>query len=410
LGFALALTLVTGFMGSCAGAHEREQAVHDRPTIEPVLTAFTGGLFELAASFDARKFTRLAHEIALIETPPEPKPEPPSPAQIAELLAGAAAHLRELEIKLSPRHDARGQLPPRSGLRAAYAEGRAFNLEGRHDQVRQWAALAKFGSQEPGPRVGRSPLIAYDLVVTSDLKKATAQLHVVVPADGLLSARGTHEAWIGDERWLNLSDALEPNRDYLPFKTNGSESLHRQWAQAEVVDALVTIAADYRQRTGLPLGIGDLSHVTGGKMEDHWTHQKGVDVDLYLLDPADTDAHDRPRVWWSHVRRGESRWTSRAEGKGEREPTLDPEDPRSHTPTSKRLEILAQIVVLIDEVAYFVHNDPLVLIPFDTQAGDRRPGRRFLHAKNRGYWPTHADHVHLRWVPGELPVGVTPRP
>jgi hypothetical protein len=51
-----------------------------------------------------------------------------------------------------------------------------------------------------------------------------------------------------------------------------------------------------------------------------------------------------------------------------------------------------------------------VLDPFDDQVGERRPGRRFLHADNRGYWPTHADHVHLRWVEGKLPVGVTPRP
>jgi hypothetical protein len=303
-------------------------------------------------------------------------------------------------------------VPDGSPLARAYAEQRALVLEGRVDQVRQWAALAKFGDPEPGPRCVSSPLARYDLVVTRDARKSTAYLHVIVPELGLAppGQRGNHEAWIDDERWINLTDAIEPDREYLPFKTNGKESLHRQWARADVVEELATIAAEYRQRTGLPLGIGDLSHVTGGKIEDHWTHQKGVDVDLYLLDPTDTDAAGRPRVWWNHFKRGVSRWTSLDNGKGQREPALDPDDVLSHTPTSRRLEVLASIVFPIDAVAYFVHNDPITLAPFDEQVGERRPGRRFLHANNRGYWPTHADHVHLRWVDGELPVGVTPRP
>ena len=72
--------------------------------------------------------------------------------------------------------------------------------------------------------------------------------------------------------------------------------------------------------------------------------------------------------------------------------------------------MLAQVVVNIDEVAYFVHDDTQVLAPFDSEASARRPGRRFLHAGNRGYWPAHTDHVHLRWVEGKLPVDATPRP
>ncbi|PRQ04102.1 penicillin-insensitive murein endopeptidase [Enhygromyxa salina] len=330
------------------------------------------------------------------------------------MLDAAEAALVELEIKIDPRRRARGPLPDASGLRAAHEDGRALVLEGRFEQVRQWTALAKFGSREPGPRCGSSPLSRYDLVVTRDARsrKDLAYLHVVVPAAGLPpeGERGRHEAWIGDERWINLTDALDPTREYLPFKSNGSESLHRQWARETVVESLVDIATQYRQRTGVPLGIGDLSHVTGGKIKDHWTHQEGVDADVYLLDPDHADDDGRPRVWWNHVKRGVACWTSKPKGKGEREQALDPEDELSHTPTSQRLEVLAQIVFLIDEVAYFVHNDTTILEPFDDQAGARRPGRRFLHAKNRGYWPAHTDHVHLRWVEGELPVDVTPRP
>jgi hypothetical protein len=346
---------------------------------------------------------------------PEPEPPPPvrlSPGELAQLLTAAEQHLRALDIKARPRHSARGPLPDDSELRLAYAEGRAFVLEGRFDQIRDWAALAKFGSVEPGPHCELSPLSRYDLVITRDSHEQTAYLHVIVPAHGLPEpgARGKHEAWIDDERWINLADVIEPSRDYVLYKANGHESLHRQWARADVVEALVGIIREYRDRTGLPLGVGDLSHVTGGKIEDHWTHQKGVDVDVYLLDPSDVDKHGRPRVWWSYFKRGVSRWTSQENGKGEREPALDPNDELSHTPTSRRLEILAQIVFGIDEIGYFVHNDPRVLEPFDQQVGERRPGRRFLHAKNRGYWPAHRDHVHLRWVDGELPVGGTPRP
>ncbi len=398
---------------ACACVHEPRVPESAAPVFEPAITVVGGRVFELASRFELPKLERLAHDIALADPPtiPEP-PSPPSPAEIAKLREAALAHLRALDIELTPRERARGPLPEGARLRSAYAEGRALVLEGRLAQVREWAALAKFGSVEPGPRGQPSPLARYDLVVTHEPGKPVAYFHVVVPELGLAEpdARGRHEAWIAGERWLNLADALDPVRDYLPFKTNGKESLHRQWAKAEVIEALVAIATQYRQRTGVPLGIGDLSHVTGGKIEDHWTHQKGVDVDLYLLDPADTDDQGRPRVWWNHVKRGASLWTSEDQGKGEREPALDPADALSHTPTSRRLEILAAIVFAIDEVAYFVHNDPRTLAPFDEQVGERRPGRRFLHANNRGYWPTHADHVHLRWVWGKLPVDATPRP
>ncbi|MFO7564828.1 MAG: penicillin-insensitive murein endopeptidase [Enhygromyxa sp.] len=396
---------------ACACAHDHPLPDADAPAIEPAVAALTEELFELASQVELPDLPALAQDAVAVEATP-PEPVPLEPAEIAELLAAAKLHLRELDIKARPRESARGPLPEGAELRPAYAEGRALVIEGRFEQVRQWMALAKFGDPEPGPRCESSPLSRYDLVVTRDARTQTAYLHVIVPTHGLAGPgeRGKHEAWVEGERWVNLADLLEPEREYLPFKTNGKESLHRQWARAEVIDQLVAIASEYRQRTGLPLGIGDLSHVTGGKIEDHWTHQKGVDVDLYLLDPAQTDAEGRPRIWWNHVKRGVSMWSSKEAGKGEREPALDPDDELSHTPTSRRLEILAQIVFAIDEIAYFVHNDPVVLAPFDEQVGERRPGRRFLHAQNRGYWPTHADHVHLRWVEGKLPVGVTPRP
>ena len=392
-------------------SEEEQGEQEDQGTLEPILARANVVTTALGTTPEpARTLEATAPDP---EPEPEPEPEPPpppTPEEIQQLLDEAQASLRANEVSLRPRSQARGPLPAGSELRQAYAEGRAINFEGRSEQIRQWTALAKFASREPGPRLRPGPLARYDLVVTVDKHKS--YLHVVVPAAGLAPEGqvGRHESWVGGERWIALADRLVPGSDYLPFKTNGKESLHRQWGKAVFVDAVAGIAHDYRQRTGLLLGIGDLSHVDGGKIEDHWTHQKGVDVDLYLIDPAVTEADGRPRVWWSHVKRGQSLWTSKAKGKGEHEPRLDPEDELSLTPTSQRLQVLAQIVFTVDEIAYFVHNDPMVLAPFDEQVGERRPGRRFLHDKNRGYWPAHADHVHLRWVEGKLPVDVTPRP
>jgi hypothetical protein len=412
-GKSLGLGLVGGIVLPLACAYPLFDVDSEEDDDEPRAAATTPTMAV------ARRLEPDSSELPTIEPTPEPEPPPPpppppTPEQLSAWLDEGAAALEQLGIKNDPRRRPSGPMPDASDLRLAYTEGRAMLLEGRFQQVRDWMALAKFGSREPGPRAGSSPLSRYDLVVTWDgrRKNDVAFFHIIVPAAGLpdRDKRGRHEAWIGDERWINLADVLEPTRDYLPFKTNGSESLHRQWAEDDVVASLAGIAREYSQQTGLLLGIGDLSHVTGGKIEDHWTHREGVDVDLYVFDPSELDEDGRPQIWWSHVKRRVPIWTSEPQGKGRREPPLDPEDELSHTATSKRLELLAQIVFQIDAIAYFVHNDPRVLDPFDRQAGDRRPGRRFLHAQNRGYWPTHADHVHLRWVEGPLPVGVTPRP
>jgi hypothetical protein len=417
--FACAYPLLEAELTDAQDDTEDPEDAPDRDTSDGQLARLSESAITLAAQFLPLQAVIAYEPRSFVPRPiAPPPPPPPTPEQIAALLDDAAATLIELEIKIDPRRSARGPLPADSGLQQAYAEGRAMVLEGRFEQIRQWMSLAKFGSRDPGSHCSFSPLSRYDLLVTRLAKpprnapKDLAYLHVVVPAQGLpaIGERGTHEAWIGDARWINLTDALDPTSDYLPFKTNGNESLSRQWAQADVVTALVTIANEYHQRTGVLLGIGDLSHVTGGKIEDHWTHQKGVDVDVYLLDPDHADADGRPQVWWHHIKRGVSLWTAEPKGKGARELTVDPNDERSRTTSSLRLEILAQIVLPIDDIAYFVHNDPTVLVPFDTKAGARRPGRRYLHAENRGFWPAHADHVHLRWVSGELPVGVAPRP
>ncbi|MFV8754299.1 penicillin-insensitive murein endopeptidase [Nannocystaceae bacterium ST9] len=336
-------------------------------------------------------------------------PEPATPEQIADAIADAEQQIRELGIRAKLRRAPAGPLPELALLDTAYAEQRAFSIAGSLAEVREWMALAKFGTADNATALAAGPLAHYDLLVTRDDERAW--LHVVVPARGLASERlGRHEAFVEGERWINLADRIAPDQHYRLYKTNGNESLDRQWGRVEVIEALATIADEYRQRTGQLLGIGDISHVTGGKIPDHWTHREGVDADLYLLDHEHLDDEGRPSVWWHHSRKDRSIWSSEPQGKGEREPRLDPEDELSDTPSSQRLRVLAQIVFPLDPVAYFVHDDPVVLASFDREVGERRPGRRYLHAKNRGMWPRHCDHVHLRWVEGSLPTEGTPRP
>lgn len=334
----------------------------------------------------------------------QPKPQPPTPEEIEALLTRATDELRELGVRKKPIRHLRGPHPEPSGLDEAYADKRVIGYEGKLEEVRTWMGLAKFGLEQATHERSEGPLARYDLCVTR--KGDSAWLHVIVPAAGLAVEPdiGQHYKAESRERWVLLSDRAQPGVDYLPFKRSAAPSLSRQWGREKLVDGLIALARDYKQQTGVRLGIGDISHVTGGKMRDHWTHRVGADVDVYLLDYPDGD--DKPVLVYHSYRRSRSVWSTKADGKGTREQA----NGAGETVTSERLRALAQLVFENDDVAYFVHNDPVVLDDFDDRVGERKPGRRFLHAKNRGYWPQHADHVHLRWIDGPLPVGVAPRP
>jgi hypothetical protein len=330
------------------------------------------------------------------------EPVPLTAKETQNFLSEAEAALAKLGVRKQPIRHLRGPHPPSSGLDDVYREDRVIAYEGKLEEVRAWMGLAKFGAEQAGPTPTRGPLVRYDLCVTR--KDERAWLHVIVPRNGLAKTKGHHYKAESRSRWVLLSDHAEPGVDYQLFKRSAAPSLSRQWGRENVIQDLVELARDYNERTGVRLGIGDVSHVTGGKMKDHWTHRVGGDADLYLLD-YQNGAND-PQLVWHHYRGGKSIWSTQEKGKGDRESSPDGAD----TPTAKRLRALAELVLEKDDVAYFVHNDPTVLSSFDAEVGERKPGRRYLHVKNKGYWPVHADHVHLRWIEGPLPVGVTPRP
>ena len=153
-----------------------------------------------------------------------------------------------------------------------------------------------------------------------------------------------------------------------------------------------------------------MSLVVGGKISDHWTHRLGVDVDFYLLyeQPVDDAESSEPvlRHSWHSWKRKATIWSSDPDGRRDKEAAGE-QEPRS----SQLLRALAKAALEQDDLHFFVHNAVDILQEFDRQAGERRPGRRYLHAKNRAFWPEHRDHVHLRWTAKKrLPVDVPPRP
>lgn len=406
-GWAAGVCLSLAMLPGCSASGDKSPAASDEPA-----PASPGGD---ATSLERAESTPSDQPQAGFDEPQTQSPDPkgaeqaaPPPreqldeAGIDAALEHATTTLRDLGVRKRSKALFRGPATPLvPWLREAYDDGRAVAYEGKLVEIQQAMGFAKFGTDDrPLTEIVRGPLAGYDLVVTR--KEERAWLHVVVPE------RGPHPDAIGrhlyahrDELWVALCDHATPGIDYLPFKEDQQPSLDRQWGKRHVIEHVVDIARSYRDEVGSLLGVGDISVVTGGKISDHWTHRLGRDVDFYLL----ADTQGQPHIVYHYEGRKGGVYSTKEMGKGEREEA--PEGGLS--PTAQRLQALASIVLPIDEVAYFVHDDVAVLEPFDQQAQERRPGRRYLHADNKGYWPFHRDHVHMRWVEGKLPT-TTPKP
>jgi len=73
-------------------------------------------------------------------------------------------------------------------------------------------------------------------------------------------------------------------------------SLHRQWGKQATIAWVIGLCNFYRDRAGLRLGIGDISHVVGEVMTDHDSHRVGRDVDVYVLDYPSGSSF--PEAYW----------------------------------------------------------------------------------------------------------------
>jgi hypothetical protein len=104
-----------------------------------------------------------------------------------------------------------------------------------------------------------------------------------IPAE--LNGARIVQALVDGERWHSLPFRASPGGTYTLMKRHWPEaSLHRQWGKEAAIAWTIGLCNFYRDRAGLRLGIGDISHVVGEDMTDHGSHQRGRDVDVYVLD------------------------------------------------------------------------------------------------------------------------------
>jgi hypothetical protein len=95
------------------------------------------------------------------------------------------------------------------------------------------------------------------------------------------------QSFVDGEQWDSLPYQAAPGVIYTLMKTRWPEaSLHRQWGKRALIAWIKCLCNFYRDRAGVLLGVGDVSHVVGETMTDHGSHRRGVDVDLYVLEYA----------------------------------------------------------------------------------------------------------------------------
>jgi hypothetical protein len=192
-----------------------------------------------------------------------------------------------------------------SALRPPHATGDAthfVNLDRNMIRVVELAGL--FGLDLSGitgtgaPRVARkaalaakalsstAPLASFSVVAIRQGAGARLRREVHIhriPAE----ANGARvvQALVDGERWDSLPFHASPGVTYTLMKRRWYEaSLHRQWGKQAAIAWIIGLCNFYRDRAGLRLGIGDISHVVGEAMTDHGSHRLGRDVDVYVLD------------------------------------------------------------------------------------------------------------------------------
>jgi Penicillin-insensitive murein endopeptidase len=105
------------------------------------------------------------------------------------------------------------------------------------------------------------------------------------------------QALVEGERWDSLPFRASPGVIYTLMKRRWHEaSLHRQWGKQAAITWTIGLCNFYRDRAGLRLGIGDISHVVGEVMTDHGSHKLGRDVDVYVLDYPNGSTF--PEAYW----------------------------------------------------------------------------------------------------------------
>jgi hypothetical protein len=248
------------------------------------------------------------------------------------------------------------------------------------------------------------------------------------------------ESWVDGQPWLCLP--FVPGLSYRLFKRRFWEaSFHRQWGTSPSISWIAGLTNFYRDNAGLPMGVGDISHVVGEEITDHASHRVGKDVDCYVLE-APPDGSQFPVGFWCTGTRAslELRELVAPDAGAARPeygvPTGTPiADPRRTTLLDRYATILAYCVATQTALQAAVwHGGPglaarAVAIALDAwdrtvaaNAGTtQRPGWRtkwgpgpasraaidappaslFIGDGSAAYglgrgWPPHQDHIHVR--------------
>lgn len=289
-------------------------------------------------------------------------------------------------------------LPTSYGLHAEATAGRAYRLTGPRLDVVDWTAAALYGGTSARGALVGGPLFGSRVMVYRS--GSTAWLYADAADDRPYAAdpeRGRHFGMIDGDEWAPLDQAVAPGIEYVTFKASGGQRFHRQWGRLETIEYLADLAIDYLVTTGVPLGIGDVSLATGGDIDDHASHEVGLDVDLYLLtfppDPRGGLALGEPYLWVAQCSQtgGWDCWYY-DDASGRREDL----DAPLHVPAATLLETLAWFALDWDGPSHFVQHDVVTLAPFRA-LGESAP--RFIDATNASAlgWPPHENHVHLRF-------------
>lgn len=275
--------------------------------------------------------------------------------------------------------------------------GRAFRLSGSRLDVVSWTAAGIYGSKgAKGVLVG-GPLFATRAMVHRSGGKTYLYADGAADYPYADPARGRHFGWVEGGEWGPLDAEAAPHAEFVTIKSDGTHAFYRQWGRLENVLYLAQLAMDHVFHHGVPLGIGDVSFPTGGDIDGHASHEKGVDVDIYLLtfaagadDALDLDA---PKLWVAECSSAGGWSCAYHEDKtGQPEDVTDPD----HVPASDMLTTLAQFAYDHPGPSHFVQHDVVVLSAFAALAGNTP---KFIDASSASAqgWPPHKNHVHIRF-------------
>ncbi len=238
------------------------------------------------------------------------------------------------------------------------------------------------------------------------------------------------ESRVNDVIWKSLAVEAQPGTLYTVFKKNYQEaSLHRQWGRQNAIEWITGLLNFYQDRTGVRLGVGDISHIVGEHITDHNSHREGRDVDLYPLSYPAGAAY--PETYWCDGEGDDMTISALTPPSGTPErygaPLVTLNQTRQDAVFTLFATVLAYCYASWDRLDAFVWHGarqiedealtiaqaafdagwqddwgpaPASRADLDRGSATRRP--RLVgqgHGSYGGGWPPHRDHIHIRLNP-----------